>query len=46
MSVALSAAETKVSDALVAEINSITETTGSKTPEYQPQAWTREGMVD
>ena len=42
----LSAAETKVSEELVNEINSITDVTKGVTPEYSPQAWTREGMTD
>ena len=42
----LSAAETKGSEELVNEINSITDVTKGVTPEYSPQAWTREGMTD
>jgi len=42
----LSAAETKVSEELVSEINAITDVTKGTTPDYRPQAWTREGLSD
>lgn len=43
----LSASDAEVLDALAAEIDSITEVTGSEGKvTYKPQAWTREGRVD
>jgi len=42
----LSAAETKVSEELVNEINSITDVTKDATPGYTPSAWTKEGRTD
>lgn len=44
--VTLSAAETTVSEQLIAEIDSIGTQSGDVVPSYAPQAWNHEGKVD
>ena len=46
MNATLNTSETKVSDALVAEINSIGTESGNVVPSYEPQAWNHAGSVD